>query len=777
MLLHWRSQTVVRIGIVACWVGVFATDALAEKRALLVGCTKYPHLESHLWLDGPGNDVELLKSVLMSRFGLSEENIQTLAGWDGVAKEQRPTRANIERAFGYLARSAGSGDIIVILMSGHGSQQPAAPGDAEHPNVEPDGLDEIFLPADVGKWPGHDDAAKDVIVDNDIRAWLDAIRVKGAFVWIIFDSCNSGTMTRGVTDERSRRVAPEDLGISRKALDSARNRAASGTERSRGNDSASGSMVDSGTGTGGYAAIYAARPYEPTPEVPLPRGVPGHKSDVPRRKYHGLLTWTICELLKQYGNRLTYRDLEQLIAQRYQGWPRSSPSPFAEGDVERQVLGRERATDRAILQIRKGRGGALTVSGGALAGLTRDSILAVFRTARSAGDKLVGHVVVREVSITSAVVEPYHDDAHQALNPKSLPEVNRCEIVWRDLGDMKLRLVVQVPDTEAQTRGRGDNRTAYRTLTWSQFPDPLAAAIKVIEERQPEEGGARGLFEITENPHEADWVLEFAHGKVKLFPATGFELNARGGVSESAVRRGPFGGDDPKEMGRKLGTALQRIYRWRNLRRIAGQLAVPDSETGEGDTGTLDPRIRVSLLRASERRKGEWVRTSPGERLQDGAHLRIKMENTGRVALDVTLLVLDADFGITSLFPSAKGEQIDNRLGGGQTLTLGIGRTRSDPKITVNLGDTAGPEYLVAIAVPAAGSRLPSDFSWLQQSMLARAKSVGQTRGGGHSLESPLGRLLRTASYGEGGTRGLGLSSDSGENAIFTVMSYKTVRK
>lgn len=732
----------------AVWAGAPA------KRALLVGCTKYPNLPEVRWLKGPGNDVTLLKSVLMSRFGFSKENTQTLAGWDGVPQQQRPTRANIEQAFQRLATEAGDGDIVVILMAGHGSQQVAAPGSAERPNVEPDGLDEIFLPADVDKWPGHDGAAQNVIVDNEVHQWLDAIRAKGAFVWIIFDSCNSGTMTRGVTDERLRHIDPEDLGISRAALDAARHRAATGAERTRGGDEeASGSMVEFGAGTGGYAALYAARPHELTPEVPLPRDVLG-------AKYYGLLTWTVCELLEQYGNRMTYRNLEQLIAQRYQGWPRYSPNPFAEGEKDRQVLGRERATKRSVLQIRKRNDGTLTVNGGALAGLTSNSVLAVYHTEAGGKEKLVGHVIVRGVDVTSAVVEPYQDASHQALDTQSLPEIHRCEIAVRDFGDMTIKLAVQA------SRIRGNREGSYHTLGASELPEQLVLALRVARKQ------AGKLFKVIDDSREADWVLEIVHDQVTLYPATGIALNTRGGVSESSVRRGPFPAANPTKLGQRLGQALQRIYRWRNLRRIAGQPAAPDSEAGEVDGDTFEPRMRVSLLRASGQTSGEWVRVSPGEKLYDGDHLRIKMENTGRVPLDVTLLVLDADFGIASLFPKTS-EVMDNRLGPGQTLTLG-----TDPRspVVVNVGDTAGPEYLIAIAVPAGRSRLPVEFSWLEQPALARAKSTAQTRGRGDSLQTPLGRLLATACYGEGGTRGLD-QSNPGENAIFTILNWQTARR
>ncbi len=121
----------------------------AQGHALLVGCTQYEHLFSDYWLEGPVNDVELMYEILTREmFHFKPEQVTRLAGWP-ENEEQRPTRANIEREFKRLAKVAGQGDQVVILLAGHGSQQPA---DDDSNELESDGLDEIFLPADVKDW-------------------------------------------------------------------------------------------------------------------------------------------------------------------------------------------------------------------------------------------------------------------------------------------------------------------------------------------------------------------------------------------------------------------------------------------------------------------------------------------------------------------------------------------------------------------------------------------------------------------------------------------------
>src|SRR5437870_1015166 len=89
----------------------------------------------------------------------------------GRGKDFLPTRANIERQFRRLAQVANAGDQVVIHMGGHGSQQPEK---KDSPDPEPNGLDEVFLPRDVGAW--NETTIKNAIIDDEIGSWLKAIR-------------------------------------------------------------------------------------------------------------------------------------------------------------------------------------------------------------------------------------------------------------------------------------------------------------------------------------------------------------------------------------------------------------------------------------------------------------------------------------------------------------------------------------------------------------------------------------------------------------------------
>ena len=141
------------------------------------------------------------------RFGFAEQDIVSLAGWP-AKKAHRPTRDNIEGAFQDLAQAAGPGDQVVILLAGHGSRQPA---DDDPDDPEPDRYDEIFLPSDVESWNGMLGRVENAIADDELRIWIDAIRSRGASVWLIADACHSGTLVRSGGGERMRQVPLQAL--------------------------------------------------------------------------------------------------------------------------------------------------------------------------------------------------------------------------------------------------------------------------------------------------------------------------------------------------------------------------------------------------------------------------------------------------------------------------------------------------------------------------------------------------------------------------------------
>ncbi len=316
--------TILALAATACAAQPAATKP--TRRALLVGCTAYPNLPPHHQLEGPANDVPLVRDLLIRRYQFSPANIAELV--EGAGEARRPTRALIRAGFEELAKSAGPGDRIVILMSGHGAQQPARPDD----RTELDGLDEVFLPADAGGWDRERKALINAIIDHELGAWVRAIQAKGASVWLIFDSCHSGTMIRGTDEEVLREVPAADL-VPKDVLAEAA-RAVQEVKR-RGPTAVIDDRLGSEAPSAGLVAIYASQDQELTVEKRLP----DYSSP-----YHGLMTYTLCKILNEATGPLTYAQLVRRIHDRYVASGRSGPMPMVEGpDIGRQVAGRRRA--------------------------------------------------------------------------------------------------------------------------------------------------------------------------------------------------------------------------------------------------------------------------------------------------------------------------------------------------------------------------------------------------------------------------------------------------
>jgi len=196
---------------------LWSSPAFAEKHALLIGAGEYdnPNIPD---LVAVGNDTALMIS-LSRNLGVKDVNIrllteQTEAGNSGLTPRSRATRNAILEELKRLAERARPGDEILIYYSGHGSQQP----DTTAENVsrdEADGWDEIILPVDTGNWSIEEQNISNAITDDELGRHLDNIRIRGANVWLIMDSCNSGTLLRGDNSitRQIKTVAPHDLGI------------------------------------------------------------------------------------------------------------------------------------------------------------------------------------------------------------------------------------------------------------------------------------------------------------------------------------------------------------------------------------------------------------------------------------------------------------------------------------------------------------------------------------------------------------------------------------
>ncbi len=199
-----------------------------------------------------------------------------------------------------LAETAAKGDTVLFYYSGHGSRQPDNPDEPED-EPETDGMDQVLLPSDAGKYDPIKMSLKNAIVDDVLGRKIAAIRAKGAFVWAVIDACHSGTVTRGDTITRS--VDPVKLGIPAASAVPA--------QASRGGMREGTFMARTLPGEGGLVGFYAVESYDEAIE----RGFTGYnlpmvgEADGQRM---GVFTYLLHRALTR-GTARSYRDLAQEI--------------------------------------------------------------------------------------------------------------------------------------------------------------------------------------------------------------------------------------------------------------------------------------------------------------------------------------------------------------------------------------------------------------------------------------------------------------------------------
>lgn len=162
-------------------------SVFAAKRALLVGISEYK--QGTYWSKlHAANDVRLVKEQLVKR----GYDVQTLT-------DSKATFRNITHALDNLLKKTGKGDIIYILLSGHGQPFEDLNGDEGEW-----GWDFSYVAYDA--YMHYDDHYKgeNHLLDDKIGEYIDALRKKAGqegVVYVTVDACYSGGASKGESDE------------------------------------------------------------------------------------------------------------------------------------------------------------------------------------------------------------------------------------------------------------------------------------------------------------------------------------------------------------------------------------------------------------------------------------------------------------------------------------------------------------------------------------------------------------------------------------------------
>ncbi|MDP6447739.1 MAG: hypothetical protein QF805_28335, partial [Pirellulaceae bacterium] len=493
-----------------------------------------------------------------------------------------------------------------------------------------------------------------------------------------------------------RQISPDRF-FSAEALQRARSRA----PRNRGADDSADrqDLGDEVVAEGGFVAIYAAQPHEPTIELHLP-------PDDPHGEWRGLLTFTIARTLLASRGSITYRELTQRVHSHYvAGLGRLGPTPLIEGNgQDRLVLGdgTERPSASFILSTRDDV--VWTINAGKLHGAWRGSVFSVHPPpGQQDSDAPLGHVRVTTAQLARSDVKPIAFDG--VPRNGDLPLGAECRPVALAQAAVSLRVGVSATANEEQSKS-------------------LAVSLKAIS-------AELSSISVVEDSSRAEWIVGVDEsGRAALAPVAGWPF----GSSDSGVAVGPGGVAESREW---MAESLGRIARATGLLKVCG------ARSRRSPLASSSACIVSAALKhhdESNDRKLEW--STQGLRLNDKDVVILEVTNRSRFAVDYSVLFVDSQFGVHVLFPEP-GLVVDNRIAPGQTANVG--------PLEID-GSTLGIEHLVVIASRAEG--LPLDWSWLAQSALESST----TRAGAAQLsfESELGALLHDSMFtGASANRGL----------------------
>jgi hypothetical protein len=300
--------------LVALCLGVSPVSYAEVRRALLIGIEDYAPPSGAVrptpgpahdpdsrfapgttWesLHGPLNDVAGMQFLLTNRFGFHELR---------VLEQHAATREGILKALDQLIEDTRPGDFVVFYYAGHGSRRVDSLSSKNH-------FDETIVPIDA--WQGVED-----IRDKELAVRFNRIVYeKHAHLTAIFDSCDSGTMARGISESRIRALPYDDRDVAE--------------EKRRDPRTVVESDLKQLPQHGDAIILAAAGPDEPAAEAL-------YSDDL---RWHGAFTRALVRVLSANAQSLSTSDLIADIAAVMHADPVPFQQPSAEGRIQQSLFG------------------------------------------------------------------------------------------------------------------------------------------------------------------------------------------------------------------------------------------------------------------------------------------------------------------------------------------------------------------------------------------------------------------------------------------------------
>jgi hypothetical protein len=269
-------------------------------------------------LQGPLIDVAAMHLLLQDTYGFTD--IRELT-------DLQATRQGILDAINQLIADTQKGDRVVIYYSGHGSQRLDTDSSKNQ-------RDQTIVPVDA--WKG----AKD-IRDKELAVLLNKIVYdKQARLTAIYDSCNSGTMARGITESVQRTLPYDDDDVAKEP----------------------GAVLESDLKRipqqGDAIILAAAGPTQSAVEARYPED----------GQVHGAFTRALVRVLRQNTQALSAEDVVSAVASMMHADPLDFQQPSVEGRVHESLFGDPVAAHELHVHVTKAAQGKLTLDVGSAGG-------------------------------------------------------------------------------------------------------------------------------------------------------------------------------------------------------------------------------------------------------------------------------------------------------------------------------------------------------------------------------------------------------------------------
>lgn len=577
-----------------------------KRLALMMGIDDY--LIPQWRLKGCVNDHNLLRELLLTRFGFEEANITSLTN-------QQATREAILDAMDRLAgmgKHEGNsiveeGDLVVITYSGHGSRLK----EPEDQRDEADGYDSTLVPCDSDRpKPGGLGGPNKDITDDEIFARVQRIKERAGHLVMHFDCCHSGTISRDTEGGLARTMPDDD-----RHGDVARISGFAG-EGARGEGTRGGAgflpMDEGYIFMAGAADTELAREYR----------------DPETKESYGALTYHLVQEMQKGSGHLTYRDVFQPARLRVTTlYP--SQHPQMEGDWNRRLFELDEIPVQAFVAVRQRLDDhCVLLAAGATHGATVGSEWRIVPPSLGENQTLA--------TVTLRSVGPLSSEAvsDNPLPPEVTEGCRAIETV-RALGEFRVAVAVEGVDSGELNKLRELIRGSQLLTLAKEGPVEMLAVLlppRSAEELQASLAGA------------ADGTAPFAPELGAISLPTWVVVGR-----DRAMLPLPPHSTDERDALETTFANLETWARYLNVQQLRPVGADP-----------LRGKLKVTVKRRTLTGTLEAFPAHPQTGLpliREGETVRVELENLMNRPLYFTMLGLDATGGISHLYPPAHAEE------------------------------------------------------------------------------------------------------------------------